>query len=35
MIHRILCVDLGLEKKTARWVPKLLSSEQKEKRVEA
>jgi histone-lysine N-methyltransferase SETMAR len=29
-IHRILREDLGLEKKTARWVPRLLSPEQKE-----
>jgi histone-lysine N-methyltransferase SETMAR len=32
-IHSNLHKDLGLEKKSARWVPKLLSSEQKEKRV--
>ncbi len=29
-IHRILCEDLGLEKKTARWVPSPLSTDQKE-----
>ena len=32
-IHRILHEDLGLSKKSARWVPKLLSKEQKEERV--
>lgn len=32
-IHRILTEDLGLVKKSARWVPKLLSQEQKEERV--
>jgi hypothetical protein len=32
-IHSILHKDLGLEKKSARWVPKLLSSEQKEEQV--
>jgi histone-lysine N-methyltransferase SETMAR len=32
-IQRILPEDLGLEKKTARWVPRLLSPEQKEERV--
>ncbi len=32
-IHSNLHKDLGLEKKSARWVPKLLSLEQKEKRV--
>jgi histone-lysine N-methyltransferase SETMAR len=32
-IHGILHKDLGLEKKSARWVPKLLSDEQKEERV--
>jgi histone-lysine N-methyltransferase SETMAR len=32
-VHSILHKDLGLEKKSARWVPKLLSSEQKEERV--
>ena len=32
-IHRILHDDLGLVKKSARWVPKLLSQEQKEERV--
>ncbi len=34
-IHAILKVDLGLEKKSARWVPKLLSSEQKKERVDS
>jgi hypothetical protein len=34
-IHRILREDLGLEKKTVRWVPRLLSPEQKDERVEA
>jgi histone-lysine N-methyltransferase SETMAR len=33
-IHRILHEDLGLEKKSARWVPKLLSQDQKIQRVE-
>jgi hypothetical protein len=33
IIHSILHKDLGLEKKSARWVPKLLSVEQKEERV--
>ena len=33
-IHKILHDELGLSKKSARWVPKLLSQEQKEKRVE-
>jgi hypothetical protein len=28
-IHRILREDLGLEKKTARWVPRLLSTDKK------
>jgi hypothetical protein len=32
-IHSILHKDLGLEKKPARWVPKLLNTEQKEERV--
>ncbi len=32
-IHRILHEDLGLEKKSARWVPKLLSQDQKIQRV--
>jgi histone-lysine N-methyltransferase SETMAR len=32
-IQTILHVDLGLSKKSARWVPKLLSDEQKEERV--
>jgi Transposase (partial DDE domain) len=32
-IHRILHQDLGLEKKSARWVPKLLSEAQKQERV--
>jgi hypothetical protein len=32
-INSILHKDLGLEKKSARWVPKLLSVEQKEERV--
>ncbi len=32
-VHAILKEDLGLIKKSARWVPKLLSSEQKEERV--
>ena len=34
-IHRILDQDLGLVKKSARWVPKLLSSEQKAARVKS
>jgi histone-lysine N-methyltransferase SETMAR len=33
-IHCVLHEDLGLEKKSARWVPKLLSQEQKIQRVE-
>ena len=33
-IHRILKDDLGLVKKSARWVPKLLSDAQKKARVE-
>ena len=32
-IHKILHDDLGLSKKSARWVPKLLSKEQMEERV--
>jgi hypothetical protein len=32
-IHAILKEDLGLVKKSTRWVPKLLSSEQMEERV--
>ncbi len=32
-VHSILYKDLGLEKKSARWVPKLLSADQKEERV--
>jgi hypothetical protein len=32
-MHNILHVELGLVKKSSRWVPKLLSSEQKEERV--
>ncbi len=32
-MHNILQVELGLVKKSARWVPKLLSPEQKEERV--
>jgi hypothetical protein len=32
-IHSILHKDLGLENKSARWLPKLLSEEQKEERV--
>jgi hypothetical protein len=32
-MHNILHVELGLVKKSARWVPKLLSPEQKEERV--
>ncbi len=34
-IHRILHEDLGLEKKTTRWVPRVLSTDQKEERVSA
>ena len=33
-IYRILKDDLGLVKKSARWVPKLLSDEQKKERVQ-
>jgi hypothetical protein len=32
-MHNILHMELGLVKKSARWVPKLLSPEQKEERV--
>jgi hypothetical protein len=32
-MHNILHVELGLVKKSAHWVPKLLSPEQKEERV--
>jgi histone-lysine N-methyltransferase SETMAR len=32
-VHKILHDDLGLSKKSARWVPKLLSKEQMEERV--
>jgi hypothetical protein len=32
-IHSVLHKDLGLEKKSTRWVPKLLSDEQKEERI--
>jgi histone-lysine N-methyltransferase SETMAR len=34
MIHAVLHDDLGLEKKSARWVPKLLNDDQKHQRVE-
>ena len=33
-LNRILHDDLGLSKKAARWVPRLLSDEHKEKHVE-
>lgn len=33
IIHRILHEDLGLSKKSARWVPKLLNTDQKQERV--
>jgi hypothetical protein len=33
IVQSTLTVDLGLVKKSARWVPKLLSTEQKEERV--
>jgi AraC-like DNA-binding protein len=33
-IRRILKDELGLSKKSARWVPKLLSKDQKQQRVE-
>ncbi len=33
MIHTMLHDDLGLEKKSARWVPKLLNDEQKQQSV--
>jgi hypothetical protein len=33
-IHAVLHDNLGLEKKSARWVPKLLNDEQKQQRVE-
>jgi rubrerythrin len=32
-IFKILHQDLGLEKKSARWVPKLLSEDQKQERI--
>ncbi len=32
-MHNILHQELGLVKKTARWVPKLLSEDQKRERV--
>jgi hypothetical protein len=32
-IHSILHKDLGLEKKSSRWLPKLLSDELKEERI--
>jgi len=32
-IHKILQDDLGLSKKSARWVPKLLNDAQKEERI--
>jgi hypothetical protein len=32
-MHNILHEELGLVKKSARWVPELLSMEQKEERV--
>jgi hypothetical protein len=32
-MHNILHEELGLVKKSARWVPNLLSTEQKEERV--
>jgi hypothetical protein len=34
IIHAVLHDDLGLEKKSARWVPKLLNDEQKQQLVE-
>ncbi len=34
MIHAMLHADLGLEKKSARWVPKLLNDDQKQQRIE-
>jgi hypothetical protein len=34
MIHAMLQDDFGLEKKSARWVPKLLNDEQKQQHVE-
>jgi hypothetical protein len=34
-VHAILKDDLGLVKKSARWVPKLLSSSQKKERVDS
>jgi len=33
-IHKILTEDLGLSKKSARWVAKLLSEKQKQERVQ-
>jgi hypothetical protein len=34
MIHGVLHDDLGLEKKSARWVPKLLNEKQKQQHVD-
>ena len=34
-VHNILRMDLGLSKKAARWVPRLLSGEQKQARIDA
>ena len=34
-VHRVLTEDLGLTKKSARWVPHLLTADQKKKRLEA
>jgi hypothetical protein len=33
-IHAVVHDDLGLEKKSARWVPKLLNDDQKQQRAE-
>ncbi len=34
MSHSVLHDNLGLEKKSARWVPRLLNDKQKQQRVE-
>ena len=34
-VHRIVTEDLGLSKKSARWVPRLLTEDMKKKRIEA
>ena len=34
-VHRIMMEDLGLSKKSARWVTRLLTEDMKKKRIEA